>query len=184
MTKAFENPEMPWVFVQLPAMDRPHWPLFREQQRKSLKHIPNVGMAITLDLGDKNDVHPRRKKPVGERLAAWALNNVYGKNNVPSGPLYNRVTAINRDSIVISFDHVGAGLKTVDGLAPIHFEIAATDKRYHKATAIILNKDKIKLRSPHVPEPVYVRYAWSPFPEPKVNLVNSANLPASPFTTE
>lgn len=178
----FQNPEMPLAFVQLPAMGRPNWPLFREYQRRSLRGFQNVGMTITLDVGHPTNVHPRRKRPVGERLAYWALTNAYGRSGPGTGPLYKSSTIVG-DSIVISFDEVGDGLRTTDAAAPNNFEIAGADKKFHPAAARI-DRNRIKLTNELVKSPVHARYAWAPFPKPAVNLTNSAGLPASPFTTE
>jgi sialate O-acetylesterase len=184
--------EFPFLYVQLPGMGRP-WELFREVQLECLE-IPNTGMAISIDVGDPRDVHPRNKRPVGERLALWALATTYGKEVVYSGPLVQesgvgspasaKATAGRQESegsLLLSFDHTGTGLATSDRKAPRGFEIAGKDGRYHPAQAIIDGHDVI-VSSPQVPEPFAVRYAWAPYPD--CNLVNSAGLPASPFRTD
>ena len=147
--------------------------------------MDQLGMAVTLDLGRKNDVHPPLKKPVGERLARWALGRVYqSASHLPfSGPLMHRVRNVD-DHLVIKWVHVGSGLQSADGKAIRHFEICGSDRKFHPGEAKIIGKDRISVSSPNVPNPAAVRYGWSPFPEPGVNLVNSAGLPASPFTTE
>jgi hypothetical protein len=178
----FKNEAMPIGFVQLPAMRRPNWPQFREQQRRSLSKLSNIGMAITIDTGHPTDVHPKDKKTVGDRLAKWALVDVYGKSGASSGPLFSVVT-IDDSLAEVTFRHVGSGLRTRDGNAPLHFEIAGADGKFHKAEARI-NNHKVQVSSPDVPRPVNVRYAWAAFPDPSPNLINSDGLPASPFTTE
>ena len=180
----FQNQNMPVAFVQLPAMNRPNWPTFREYQRRSLDRLSNVGMAITIDTGHPTNVHPAAKKVVGDRLAQWALVKTYKREGVAMGPLLKgRISKLD-GKIAVEFKHCGNGLKTSDGEPPRHFEIAATDKVFVSASAKIVGKNRVELSSDQISDPKFVRYAWSPFPEPKVNLINSENIPASPFTTE
>lgn len=181
--RGFQNDQLPFAFVQLPAMDRPHWPLFRDQQRRILEALENVGMAITIDVGEKGNVHPINKKPVGDRLASWALSHVYETDVVPMGPLVADHSVTQDGSVVVNFEYTGSGLRTVDGKPPGHFEIAGADNIFVPATARIVDVHQIQLTNSDVKHPVHVRYAWAPFPEPPVNLTNSAGLPASPFTT-
>lgn len=178
---SFRNEDMPVVFVQLPAMGRSNWPVFREYQRRSLSKLENVGMAVTIDTGHPTNVHPKDKRPVGERLAQWALVNTYHQRGPPMGPLFR--SALQQDgSLVVSFEH-SAGLRTTDDSPPNHFEIAGGNGVFHPATARIRD-DQVVLSSPAVKNPQHARYAWAAFPEPRPNLVNAASLPASPFTTE
>lgn len=180
--RGFQNPGLPFAFVQLPAMDRPFWPQFREYQRRSLDRLSNVGMAITMDVGNRSNVHPASKQPVGRRLAAWALAQVYSKEGIGSGPLFESCTQVG-DSLEIAFSSVGEGLKSADERRLVHFEIAGADGRFHPATAEIKH-DHVVLSHEKVPAPIDARYAWQPFPDPPVNLVNSAGFPASPFSTQ
>ena len=174
--------DFPFLYVQLPGMGRPNWPEFREQQRRFLDTLPNVGMAVTMDVGHPTDVHPKTKKPVGERLARWALATTYGqKDTVASGPLY-RSMRIEGGKIVLEFDHVGSGLQTRDGLPLRHFEIASEDGAFQPAEACIEN-DTVVVTSELVARPEYVRYCWTAFPKPPVNFFNRDDLPASPFST-
>ena len=84
--------DLPFYYVQLSSINRPSWPWFRDSQRRMMYEIPHTGMAVSSDLGDSLDVHPKHKQPVGERLAHWALNQTYGKKNVtPSGPMFRNV---------------------------------------------------------------------------------------------
>jgi sialate O-acetylesterase len=177
--------EFPFLYVQLPALNRPEWPWFRNGQRRTLGHLENLGMAITIDTGHPSNVHPRKKKPVGERLAQWAMGTTYGlkKYATYSGPLL-KVAKRKGDSLVISFNQVGVGLKTTDKKAPRHFEICGTNGIFHPATARITSKNTLSVSSPRVLEPKHARYACLPYPEPPVNLFNSEDLPASPFSTE
>jgi len=181
-SEAFQNKEMPIAFVQLPAMGRPNWPIFREYQRRSLNKISNVGMAITIDTGDQQNVHPAAKLPVGQRLAQWVLTKLHGHDGPAMGPLY-RSMEIKGDALTVKFDTDGDRLTTIDNAAPNNFEIAGADGIYHPATATITDS-LVRLSSPHVPFPKNARYAWSDFPNLKPNLFNSVGIPASPFTTE
>ena len=179
----FQNPSMPIAFVQLPAMGRPNWPLFREFQRRSLAELKNVGMAITIDHGHPTNVHPTSKTPVGERLAQWALVNNYGKSGPAMGPLFRSISK-GREGLVLTFESIGDGLKTSDALELTSFEVSDSNGVFHKAAAKILGKDKVLVVCPTVRQPVDVRYAWSPYPKPGSTLENSAGMPASPFTSE
>ncbi|MCA9217764.1 MAG: exo-alpha-sialidase, partial [Planctomycetales bacterium] len=175
--------DFPFLYVQLPAMNRPDWPSFRDGQRRVLAQLKNVGMAITIDTGHPSNVHPMLKKPVGERLAKLALGTTYRKSMTFSGPLF---ALAERDggSLVVEFQHVGDGLMSSDGGPLRHFEACGKDGVFYAATARITGRDRVAVSSPRVPEPREVRYGWLPYPDPAVNLVNSAGLPASPFTTE
>ncbi|MFT5472998.1 MAG: sialate O-acetylesterase [Kiritimatiellia bacterium] len=173
--------DFPFLYVQLPGMGRP-WELFREVQLECLD-IANTGMAISIDVGDPNDVHPKNKQPVGERLARWALGTTYGKELVYSGPLYQVSRDRGQESggrLRLTFEHTGTGLSTSDGKAVRGLEVAGTNGVYHPAEATI-DGHAVLVRSTKVAKPVAARYAWAPFPDG--NLVNSANLPASPFRT-
>lgn len=178
---AFQNNDMPVAFVQLPAMGRANWPVFREYQRRSLSQLSNVGMAVTIDTGDRTNVHPAAKQPVGQRLAQWALATNYGQPGPAMGPLY-RSQACDGNALVLAFDTDGDRLMTVDGAAPNNFEIAGTDGKFYPATATI-SGSAVRVSSDRVDAPQHARYAYSDFPEPRPNLFNSSGLPASPFTT-
>ena len=172
--------ELPFYFVQLPAMDRPNWPAFRETQRRVLESIPHTGMAVTIDTGNRSNVHPPLKKPVGERLALWALAKDHGKPVEYSGPLLEKVEPAG-DRLVVRFNH-SDGLTTKGNSAPVGFEIAGADGAFVSATALLEN-ETVVVQNPAIKSPIHVRYGWQPFPEPPLNLINAAGLPASPFTT-
>lgn len=195
----FRDPELPFYFVQLAAFEKPDdqaagggWGLVRDLQRRCLE-IPHTGMACAIDIGDAADIHPKNKEDVGERLALWALRDVYQKPGViPSGPLYQGM-AIEGDRIRLRFDMTGGGLmvgrKPARGPAvpapdePLRrFAIAGEDRRWFWAEAMI-EGESITVRSPEVPRPVAVRYAFSSNPE-GANLYNREGLPASPFRTD
>lgn len=175
----WKNPDMPFYFVQLSSLNRPSWPWFRDSQLRLMKEISNTGMAVSSDHGDSLDVHPRYKQPVGERLARWALAKTYGQHITPSGPVFSSVTR-QADALIVSFLYAD-GLQTSDGKAPSCFEIAEEDGLFHPATATI-EGNTVRLTSPTLKHPRYVRYAWQPFT--RANLVNSDQLPASTFRGE
>jgi len=141
--------------------------------------LPNTGMAVTIDIGDANDIHPKNKQEVGRRLSLIALNKIYGQDVVYSGPLY-KAMQVQGDRIRISFDHVDGGLVARGGVLT-GFAIAGADKKFHWANAII-DGETVVVSSPQVPQPVAVRYAWAS--NPICNLYNKAGLPASPFRTD
>lgn len=175
---------LPFLFVQLPAIERPDWPVFREGQRLVAEEMDNVGMAITIDTGDRNDVHPRDKKVVGQRLARIALGDVYHDPAVSetTGPLLLS-HAVKEGSIWLTFTHTGQGLVSADKQPLRHFEVAGSDRQFFAAKATI-DGDRIQLTSPEVAQPKFARYGWAAYPESPVNLVNTDGLPASPFSTD
>lgn len=177
--RAWQRDDLPFGFVQLPGMARPHWPAFREGQRRLHARIPHTGMAVAIDLGAEGDVHPRDKRPIGERLAGWALADVYGRDVAGSSPL--PVSAIRHADgrVRIEFEHAAAGLTTTDGGPPRHFETAGADGGFRPVDAVIEGSAVVLTavgRAPH-----RVRYAWQPFPRPAVNLVGRDGLPVTPF---
>lgn len=195
----FRDPELPFYFVQLAAFEKPDeqpagggWGHVRDFQRRCLE-IPRTGMACAIDIGDAADIHPKNKEDVGERLALWALHDVYQKPGVvPSGPLYQEMS-IEGDRIRLRFGMTGGGLmvgrKPARGRAvpdpdePLRrFAIAGEDRRWFWAQAMI-EGGSVTVRSPEVPRPVAVRYAFSSNPE-GANLYNREGLPASPFRTD
>jgi sialate O-acetylesterase len=183
---AWGQGDFPFYFVQLAnwkarqqdSIDS-EWAELREAQFLTLRNVPRAGMAVAVDIGDPDDIHPRNKLDVGLRLARWALADAYGRRIVPSGPLYLS-HAIEGDSVRVRFEHAG-GLKTSDGRAPSGFAVAGADRKFVPAEARI-EGGAIIVRSRDVPNPVAVRYAWADNPE--VNLYNAAGLPASPFRTD
>src|SRR6185295_2629117 len=177
--------DFPFYFVQLANWhankaepDESDWAELREAQTMTLRE-PQTGMAVTIDIGDENDLHPRNKVDVGRRLAAWALADTYAQNVIPSGPLFERYT-IEGDKVRIRFKH-GVGLKTIDGGVVKGFAIAGDDRRFVWADARI-DGDTVIVSSPKVVKPVAVRYGWAD--NPLANLYNGAGLPASPFRTD
>jgi sialate O-acetylesterase len=138
-------------------------------------------MAIAIDLGEWNDIHPDRKKPVGDRLALAAEKIAYGEDIVHAGPLYQS-SSIEGNKIVISFTDTGSGLSTNDDEPAAEFAIAGEDKKFVWADAKI-DGNKIIVSSEEVPNPKYVRYAWADTPV-NPNLINKEGLPTAPFRTD
>ncbi len=174
--KYWNNDKMFFNFVQLSSIDRPSWQHFRNSQRLLSKEIPETGMAVSSDVGDSLDVHPKQKRPVGERLAKIALHNVYGFDIEWSGPEINNAK-IKGQNLILTFEH-SKGLKTSTGQKLTGFEIADKNKIFYPAEATI-KEDQVILKIPKGLCPHYVRYAWEPFT--RANLINGANLPASTF---
>ncbi len=170
---------LPFYFVQLAALDNnSNSPQVRAWQAEALK-LPNTGMVVTLDVGDKKDVHPHNKAPVGDRLARIALANVYGRKIEFSGPVL-AASAIEGGAVRLKFTHLGGGLVAKDG--PLKtFEVAGADGKFVPADAVI-EGDTVLVRSPAVVAPTAARYAWANWPEGS-NLFNAAGLPAAPFQT-
>ena len=183
----WKQPNAPFIFAQLPGfMDynylpsESNWAMLRESQMKSLS-VPNTGMAVTIDLGEWNDIHPDNKKDVGERLALAAEKIVYGENIIHSGPIYES-SKVEGNKIVISFTNTGSGLTTKDGDELSEFAIAGDDKKFVWAKAKI-EGNTIVVWSDAVTNPKYVRYAWADDPV-NPNFFNKEGLPASPFRTD
>ena len=186
--RQFAQGDLPFLYVQLPGFQdydylptESDWALVREGQLKALS-LPNTAMAVAIDLGEWNDVHPDRKKEVGDRLALAARKLVYGeKNLVASGPVFHDAR-IDGNRIIINFTNMGSGLKTCDGEPPASIAIAGADKKFFWADTKI-EGDSVIAWSSSVPQPLYVRYAWADNPiDP--NLCNREGLPASPFKTD
>jgi len=184
---ASHDPDMQFLVVQLPnhgtVPDQPPdsaWAELREAQLFTAKTLSDVGLIVTIDVGDPKDVHPHRKAEVGERLALWALGTTYHKPVVYSGPLYESMS-IEGSAIRIRFAHTGGGLVAKGGGSLRGFAIAGKDRKFHWAVATITD-DSIVISTPEVATPVAVRYAWGDSPD--CNLFNAEGLPASPFRTD
>ncbi|HEY5311990.1 MAG TPA: sialate O-acetylesterase [Pirellulales bacterium] len=172
--------DFPFAWVQLPNLDRKDFrPLVRDAMLQSLR-VKNTGMAVTIDIGEPGDNHPKNKQEVGRRLALWALGTVYGQK-VPatSGPL-PAGHKTRGSEVVLSFTHTDGGLVAKGGELR-GFQIAGADKVWKPAQAKIDGADVI-VGNPDVKQPVAVRYAWAGNPD--CNLYNGAGLPASPFRTD
>ncbi len=183
---AFENKDMPFYFVQIAPWANKRYatgqlPALWEAQCATLK-IPHTGMAVTTDIvHDIEDIHPRNKRDVGNRLGSWALAKSYQvKDVVYSGPLYKSMK-VQGDKILITFAHVSKSLKSRDGNPLNEFQIAGADEKFVAAKADIDGKIVI-VSARNVTNPRHVRFGWHRSANP--NLINSAGLPASPFQTK
>jgi sialate O-acetylesterase len=180
--------DAPFLYVQLPnymnvsySPSESGWALLREAQLQTLR-VPNTAMAVAIDLGEWNDIHPGNKKPVGERLALAAQHIAYHDSSVVySGPIFQSAE-VNGNKVVLHFSDVGSGLISIDGEELSQFAIAGADKKFTWAKAKIEN-NTVVVWSDTIPNPAYVRYAWADNPD-GANLYNKEGLPASPFRTD
>jgi sialate O-acetylesterase len=182
--KVWNQGDFPFLYVQLaPYRYRGGvtlLPKIWEAQTNVLK-MKNTGMAVTVDIGNPTNIHPKNKQDVGKRLALWALAKTYGKKDlVYSGPLYKSMK-IDGNTIRLSFNHVGAGLISRDDKPLSYFTIAGSDGKFVEATAKI-EGDDVVVSSDAVRKPTAVRFGWHQLAEP--NLSNKNGLPASPFRTD
>ncbi len=183
---SWKEGDFPFLFVQLapfmPIVSEPQesaWAELREAQLLTSQHLKNTGMAVITDVGDPKDIHPRKKEPVGARLALAARGIAYGEKIEYSGPVYDKMT-VKDGKAVLHFKHVGKGLEAKDGSLQ-GFTIAGEDKKFYNAKAEIQG-DMVLVWSDQVTQPVAVRYGWANCPV--VNLWNKDGLPASPFRTD
>lgn len=179
--------DFPFYFVQLANFTARNaepvesdWAELREAQLMTLS-LPNTGMAVTIDIGEANDIHPRNKREVGRRLALNALAQTYGKPQPHTGPMLAEVPANPKLGTIEVVFKDAVSLKTSDGGPVKGFAIAGEDKKFVWANAVI-DGLTVRLSSPLVDQPKYVRYGWSNNPE--VNLTDESGLPASPFRTD
>lgn len=180
----FGQGDLPFYFVQLAnfgdeneVVDR-NWARLREAQARVLA-LPNTGMAVTVDIGDAHNIHPRNKQEVGRRLALMARANIYGLPPEVSGPVFVAATREGK-AMRVRFTHSGDELVARDG-AVRSLEIAGADKVFYPAAAAI-EVDSLLVASPDVREPVAVRYAWTN--APSANLYGDTGLPAAPFRSD
>jgi sialate O-acetylesterase len=182
----FAAPDLPFHIVSLPAFmtrrDQPGsdgWTELREAQALTARTVPHTALAITIDTGDANDIHPVDKQPVGERLALLALRHTYGRTDVVAdGPRFARAEP-TPGGLRLFFTHTDGGLVARGPLAG--FAVAGRDRVWHWAEAR-LEGETVVVFSPAVPEPVAVRYAWQA--NPPAPLFNGAGLPAAPFRSD
>ena len=179
----------PFYYVQLSSWiassgDSNHgssWAELREAQTRTLK-LPETGMAITIDIGETNDIHPKNKQDVGKRLAAIALHQTYRKANPFKGPSFKNMNIFG-SKIILDFEDVGSGLQVKDKYGYLKgFEIAGADQKFHYAKACVEN-NKVLVSSDQVAVPVAVRYAWAD-DAGEANLFNKEGFPALPFRTD
>lgn len=181
----WQEGSFPFLFVQLanfgPRNTEPvsdNWALLREAQTMALNY-PNTGMAVTIDIGDASNIHPKNKQDIGKRLYLAARKVAYHEDVVYSGPMYDSMQ-VQGDKIRISFTHTGSGL-VIKGDTLKGFAIAGEDKKFVWTDAVIEGKTVV-VGSDKVKHPVAVRYGWST--NPACNLYNKEELPASPFRTD
>lgn len=177
--------DLPFLFPQLPnfmevdySPGESAWAELRQSQLKTLS-VANTGMAVAIDAGEWNDIHPLNKKSVGERLALWAEHLAYHDNGlVYSGPIIESAS-LEGNEIALTFSNTGTGLSTTDGADLTYFAVAGADKKFVWAKARI-EGTKVILNTGRITQPKYVRYAWADNPE-GANLANKEGLLASPF---
>ena len=183
--KRWAQGDFPFLFVQLPnfAKAKEDWMTLRESQRQTNETVANTAMAITIDVGDPNDLHPANKKPLGERLALLARAHVYGEKRIANGPLIKSAKPIGEGKLSLSFHNGESGLQAgVNGIGKLGgFEVAGEDGQFASAEAEISGSQIIVSGKKGI-VPKQVRYAWAPNPFPSANLYNQKGLPASPFS--
>lgn len=183
----FQQGELPFYYVQVAPYtwleNKPEafeYAELREAQSKIREQVPGTAMAVTMDIADPNDIHPRNKQDVGYRLARLALAHTYKMPGIiSSGPEYQSFDS-QKDTLIISFvkESIGTGLATNDGQAPRHFFIAGADKKFYPAEAVI-RENQVWLYNKQVKKPVAVRYAFTNYPV--TNFCNKEGFPAVPF---
>ena len=184
---AWGQGDFPFLYVQLPnwgtRKEQPEensWAELRDAQLKTLS-LPETYMAVTIDIGDERDIHPKNKQDVGYRLALQALKHVYGQSDVLADGPFLQAYSIRWGRAILKFGTQGGKLRTTDGLAPTGFSLAGSDGRFYWADARIKG-NKVIVTSDHVKSPIALRYAWGANPD--CNLTNGSGIPASPFKTD
>ncbi|HRI15154.1 MAG TPA: sialate O-acetylesterase [Verrucomicrobiota bacterium] len=157
------------------------WAQLREAQNYVAKTLPKVDVAVITDVGDKDDIHPTKKAPVGERLARLARAQVYGEKILAHGPRL-KSSEFNDSFVRLTFADTGKGLMALNGATLTGFIVAGSDQQWHPAQARIDDAKHVVVQSDAVSRPVAVRYGWNDYPVG--NLANSEGLPASPFRTD
>jgi sialate O-acetylesterase len=186
--RAFGQGPFPFIQVQLAnymapsaQIEKSDWAALRDAQAKAISE-PGIGFVVAIDCGEESDIHPRDKRTVGDRLARWALVNVYNRPGDPCGPLYAGMSVENHGRVRIRFNHA-SGLRTNNGLPPCHVAIAGSDRNFVMAEASI-EEDTLIVWSPQVRHPAAVRYAWANNPIGCNLIGGTADLPAAPFRTD
>lgn len=179
--KGWGQPRFPFLYVQLAAYsDNPAWPVLRDAQTAALA-LPDTAMAVAIDVGQQDDIHPTDKATVGNRLMTAARNAAYGENVEATGPLFLELE--KREGLaIVYFKNVSEGLRS--SAKPLTgFEVAGEDGVFVPANAAIAGQTVI-VRAEGIAKPMHVRYGWQAFPEPPCTLYNGAGLPAVPFRTD
>lgn len=178
--------DFPFLFVQLAPFQKiekqptdPAWARLREAQFLTSQHVPRTAMAVITDVGDERDIHPKKKEPVGHRLALAALTTTYGKKDIYPGPTFESMS-VEGSKAIVNFHGVGGGLVARDGLLQ-GFTVAGPDHVFHDAEAVI-EGTTVVVTCKEVEHPVAVRYGWANYP--LGNLWNKRDLPATPFRTD
>ena len=188
--KAWGLGDFPFLIVQLADFNYSEegagaagikWAQLRDAQSAVADHVPQSGLAVTLGLGEAEDIHPQKKMEVGKRLALWAKKIAYGKDVVCQGPVFDSVKFSGGEAMVSFRPHAG-GLKSSDQKEVGGFAVAGSDKQF-KPAQVRLEKNRVILKSSEVPNPAFVRYAWCNRPA-DANLTDESNLPARPFRTD
>jgi sialate O-acetylesterase len=193
--KQFEQPDLPFHTVQLSMFswndgngrtprdpNKPGgWSIIREAQEKTANETPNSEMIVSWDIGEKADIHPKNKRPVGERLAKVALRDTYGKKDVIADSPSYASHKVEGEKIRVSFKNTHGGLKT-KGDKVLGFAIAGADDKFVWAEAAIDGKDEVLVWSPQVSQPSNVRFGYIQFQDS--DLYNSADFPLVPFRTD
>jgi len=157
------------------------WAELREAQTMTLSRLPGTGEAVIIDLGEAQDIHPRNKQDVANRLARWALSRDYGVKMAAQSPTYKAMEK-NGNKVVLRFDHVDRGLRAADGAEPRGFAIAGSDHKFVWAKAKIIGPATVEVWSDQVAEPAAVRYAWAD--NPVCNIYSAPGLPLTPFRSD
>jgi sialate O-acetylesterase len=187
--KHWKQGDFPFYFVQLASFNANNgdsrkgsgWAELREAQTMTLQ-LPNTGMAVTTDIGEPKDIHPRNKQDVGKRLALVALNKTYGRNIPSSGPIYQSMK-VDGNRVVLTFSNVGGGLVAKDKYGYLKgFEIAGSDQQFQYAKAMI-DGDNVIVFQEGIANPLAVRFGWADDAS-ETNLFNKEGLPAVPFRTD
>jgi sialate O-acetylesterase len=187
---------MPFCVVQLAAFMKPSdeptqgsWAFLRDAQLEAAQQDRKVGLAVTIDVGDADDIHPRNKREVGRRLALWALDAAYGQATHPgAGPVVScspaseSIDGVVQRGMMVRFDGLGGALSARGGAAPDGFAVAGADGRFVWGSAR-LDAEGVFVWSPDVVDPVAVRYAWSNNPT-RANLIDGRGLPIGPFRSD
>lgn len=183
------NEEMPFLFVQLPGHqyaadpDYKHWCIIREAQAKIAETVKNTGMAVIIDAGEFNEIHPKDKVPVGDRLFRQAMQKVYGRMTAAEAesPSYQSF-AVEGNQVIVRFRNAEEGFE-VRGGEINGFELAGEDRIYYPAKASV-NGSEVVLECDKVSQPAAVRYLWTNYPQAGVNLYSRYGLPAAPFRSD
>ncbi|MCF8321817.1 MAG: DNRLRE domain-containing protein [Flavobacterium sp.] len=183
----FNGPTLPWLFVQLPSYTlssdttNKTWAEIRDMQLQVSKEDPNTAMAVTIDLGETNNIDPTDKYTVAKRMIPQLKALVYGEPIVHKSPIY-KWHQVQGANLTIAFDNIGGGLSATKAIT--EFEIAGSDKVYKTATATILSDNKIRLTNATIANPLYARYAFKNFSTASIFTTDTFPLPLSPFRTQ